>query len=247
MGFRAPILQVEGDPMRNLTPFAKAFAVALGVSALLPGTRGEATPAAVAGDPEHGGALVEARCAACHGPDGNGGQATVPRLAGQDFVYLYRQLLAFKHGVRASPVMEAIASAMSERDMRDASAFLAGQARRGGQAGDAGLEAEGRTLFLQGSTDGRVPACAGCHDASQGWFAGGMRGMPGMRGAGGMPMMRMSGRNGPRLLGQRAAYVQQRLRSFAHGTPAAGPMSAVAASMSARQMRAVAAYIAAHP
>jgi len=232
--------------MRTLVPFAVALTAALGVSALLVVREVGASPANLSGDAAHGKALVEARCAACHGGDGNGGLSTVPRLAGQEIGYLYRQLRAFSDGARVSPVMAAIASAMSDRDMLDASAFLAGQERHGDAVASTALEAEGRALFLQGSADGRVPACAACHDASRGWFAGGMRGMRGMQGAG-MPMMGMPGRNGPRLLGQRAAYVEQRLQGFSDGTPEAERMSAIAESMTPQQKRAVAAYIAAHP
>lgn len=232
--------------MRILAPFAAALTVVLGVLALLVGRDGGATPANLSGDAVHGKALVQARCAVCHGVDGNGGLPTAPRLAGQDIGYLYRQLRALGDGARVSPVMAAIASSMSDRDMRDASAFLAGQERHGDAAASTALEAEGRALFLQGSADGRVPACAACHDASRGWFAGGMRGMRGMQGAG-MPMMGMPVRNSPRLLGQRAAYVEQRLQGFSDGTPEAERMSAIAASMTSQQKRAVAAYIAAHP
>jgi len=40
--------------------------------------------------------LVKARCADCHGPDGNSLKPTIPRLAGQHADYLYKQLRNFK-------------------------------------------------------------------------------------------------------------------------------------------------------
>lgn len=232
--------------MRPLIARVAVLGIVATASALLHARQGNVA-ARLTGDARHGQVLVEARCAACHGPDGNGGASTTPRLAGQDAGYLYRQLTVFRDGNRVSLTMGAVASAMSDRDMRDASAFLAGQARQGDRAGDAGLQAEGLALFQQGSADGRVTACVACHDASRGWLAGGMGGMHGMRGSGMSMMMGMSGRNGPRLLGQRAAYVEQRLQGFVDGTPEAARMSAIAASMTARQKRAVAAYVAAHP
>lgn len=225
--------------MRVRTPLAVVTIVALAASALLLPRPGDG-----AGEARSGRALVGARCAGCHGPEGNGGAATVPRLAGQDADYLYRQLQAFRDGARASPVMDAVAAALTDRQMRDASTFLAGQARRGDAVASAALDAEGRALFQQGSDDGRVPACAACHDASRGWFAGGMRGM---HGGGGMPMMGMMGAQGPRLLGQRAGYIEQRLAGFADGTPQAARMDRIAHAMSERQKQAVAAYLAAHP
>lgn len=52
------------------------------------------------GDPE-AGAQLYARCAACHGPQGEGQQATnAPRLAGLDDSYLRRQLRNFRTGAR---------------------------------------------------------------------------------------------------------------------------------------------------
>jgi len=195
-------------------------------------------------DAARGSRLAEARCAACHGVDGAGGAAAVPRLAGQDAVYLYRQLRAFGDGARASPVMDAVAAGLSERQRRDAAACFADQSRHDAAAPDAALVEEGRVLFLDGSDDGRVPACAGCHDAGKGWFAGGMRGMPGM---GGTSMMGMPTRDAPRLFGQHAAYVERRLQDFADGTPDALQMRAIAESMSPRQKRAVAAYVASRP
>ena len=91
--------------MRTLVPFAAALTAALGVSALLVVREVGATPVNLTGDAAHGKALVEARCAACHGGDGNGGLSTVPRLAGQENGYLYRQLRAFSDGARVSPAM----------------------------------------------------------------------------------------------------------------------------------------------
>lgn len=226
--------------MRPAIYQAMTVAAALCAAVLLAGwqsRRGEVT-----GDAVRGHAIAGTRCAACHGVDGNGGPAPNPRLAGQDASYLYRQLRAFSDGARAGPVMAPIASTLSDGDMRDVAAYFAQQTRHGDPPAAATLRAEGRSLFLEGSVDGAVPACATCHDASRDWVAGAMGSMRGMGMA--MPMM---GRNGPQLFGQRAGYVERRLQGIADGTPEGVLMSRIAASMTPQQKRAVAAYIAGHP
>ncbi|MBU6247393.1 MAG: cytochrome c4 [Xanthomonadaceae bacterium] len=228
--------------MRLHPPIAIVLAVVLSASALLFAWPGSGARAG--GDAAHGRALAGTRCAACHGADGAGGAPSVPRLAGQDADYLYRQLQAFGDGARASPVMDAVAAGLSERQRRDVAAFFAARSRHAAAGPEDALVDEGRVLFLAGGDDGRVPACADCHDAGKGGFAGGMRGMHGMAG---MPMMGLPARHAPRLFGQHAAYVEQRLQGFTDGTPEALRMSAMAASMSLQQKRAVAAYVASRP
>lgn len=66
-------------------------------------------------------------CAACHGPGGLGMPPQYPRLAGQWAGYLADQMHAFRTGARADQgPMHAIASRMSDRQIRDVSEFAAG-------------------------------------------------------------------------------------------------------------------------
>lgn len=64
-----------------------------------------------------------AMCMGCHGRNlqGRGG---FPRLAKQQFDYLKRQLLNFKHKVRSGGPMNAISGSLSEKDIDEISAFL---------------------------------------------------------------------------------------------------------------------------
>jgi cytochrome c553 len=66
-------------------------------------------------------------CAGCHSPTGGGIPAQYPRLAGQHADYTEAQLNAFRSGVRAnSPQMTAIATKMTEREIKAVSDYIAG-------------------------------------------------------------------------------------------------------------------------
>jgi len=199
----------------------------------------------VDGNAAHGQVVAKARCAACHGADGNSPDPSYPRLAGLKTDYLYRQLTAYRDGTRPSPVMAAIMPGLSDQDMRDVSTFFASQQRGRDAAGPPDLMAEGRQLFRLGSTDGRVPACAACHSPGAdvlGRMGGSRMGMGRMSGMG-MMMQRPR----PLLFGQHAAYVVGQLHAFADGARPATVMGGVAGTMSAQQAQAVADYVAAHP
>jgi cytochrome c553 len=78
--------------------------------------------AAIAGDIEAGKQKAQA-CAACHGADGNGAASIYPRLAGQYADYLLVSLKRYKSGDRQNPMMNAMASPLSEQDMQDIAAY----------------------------------------------------------------------------------------------------------------------------
>ena len=67
-------------------------------------------------------------CVNCHGPSGTGNPPTVPYIAGQYASYMTHQLDLWKRGIRendALGVMSAIASKMTEEDMRAVSEYYA--------------------------------------------------------------------------------------------------------------------------
>jgi len=69
---------------------------------------------------------VKARaCQVCHGKGGRSTNPTYPILAGQHAKYIIKQLKAFKAGVRKDPIMNGMASTLSEQDMEDVAAFFA--------------------------------------------------------------------------------------------------------------------------
>ncbi|MEC9363611.1 MAG: c-type cytochrome [Pseudomonadota bacterium] len=65
-------------------------------------------------------------CAACHGAD-FAGQRSFPRLAGQGFDYLVRQLQAYRDGARPDPsgAMPAMSAALSDEDIAAIAQYLA--------------------------------------------------------------------------------------------------------------------------
>lgn len=69
-----------------------------------------------------------AACASCHGPTGDG-TAQLPRLAGQHAAYIDGQLKEFNKRERTNDnaVMHAIASKLTELEMRAVSVYLSGK------------------------------------------------------------------------------------------------------------------------
>ena len=175
------------------------------------------------GDPAQGLHVVEAKCAQCHGADGNSGDPQFPKLAGQSPAYLYRQLRAFRNGTRKSGVMAAIAADLTAADMANAASFFGKQPRKPDVVKDQSLAAIGERIFFGG-----MPACAMCHRAA---------------GRRGMPMMGMMA-GAPNLNGQHAAYIVDQLDRFASGArPSSTMMGRIAASLSEADKRAVAEYL----
>jgi cytochrome c553 len=66
-----------------------------------------------------------AQCAACHGEDGVARDVETPHLAGQNEVYLYNQIMAFRTGRRAHREMRYMAREISEGDARALAAYYA--------------------------------------------------------------------------------------------------------------------------
>ena len=71
------------------------------------------------------GAILSAQCTACHGGEGISVAASIPNLAGQKYIYLLNQLMAFKHGTRKNLMMHAIASGLSRQDAKDVASYYA--------------------------------------------------------------------------------------------------------------------------
>jgi len=64
-------------------------------------------------------------CAACHGPEGIAPDVAVPHLAGQNEVYLFNQLMAFKSGQRRHKEMRFMARELTREDMAALAAYYA--------------------------------------------------------------------------------------------------------------------------
>lgn len=103
------------------------FIAACGLAAFLSG--GEAAAQAQAGNAERGAQLAYT-CLGCHGiPNYKNAYPTysVPKLAGQSPQYLTSALKAYRSGERGHATMNAQAQSLSDQDIADIAAWLAGQ------------------------------------------------------------------------------------------------------------------------
>ena len=162
-------------------------------------------------------------CVACHTADGSRGTPANPILQGQHTEYLVKQLTEFKAGTRANAVMAGMAGVLSEDDMKNVAAFYASKQAKPGAAKNKDLVALGEKIYRGGIAAKQVPACAGCHSPN----------------GAGIPAQY------PRLGGQHADYAELQLTSFRAGTRAnSTQMTAIAARMSDKEIKAVSDYIA---
>ena len=186
---------------------------------------------APAGGPDLARAQTIAKevCAACHGADGNSMTSVNPSIAGQPAEYITLQLEHFRSGLRANPVMQAMAATLQPAEMKALGVYFSRQKPKGQAAKDATLVIAGQKLFRGGDGAAGIPACAACHAPN---------------GAG-------LSRNYPRLAGQHADYTYAQLKAFKAGERGADKdgkdvngmiMATVAGRMSDAQMKAVAEY-----
>ncbi|MDF2488244.1 MAG: cytochrome [Pseudomonas sp.] len=167
-------------------------------------------------------------CLGCHGPDARGiAAAGFPRLAGLPAGYLSKQLDDFRKGSRKHPVMEPLAKALSDAEIKAVSAMLAAMAvdpapalRRRQMSLDP-IE----KMALYGDWSRQIPGCVQCHGP----------------GGGGV------GEHFPPLAGQPAAYLAAQLDGWRDGSRNNDPdqmMVAVAKAMTDAEVKALADYFA---
>ncbi|WP_458232914.1 c-type cytochrome [Roseateles sp. P5_E8] len=200
--------------------------VATLLSSLLLATVAQANePAAAPAKPDlaKGGALSTQVCAACHTADGSRGSPANPILAGQHPEYLAKQLAEFKAGKRKNAVMTAMAAPLSEEDIRNVSAFYASKTAKPGFAKNKDTVALGEKIWRGGIAERSVPACAACHGPN----------------GSGIPAQY------PRIGGQHGDYVEAQMVAFRSGARVnSAPMTAVAAKMNDKEIKAVSDYVA---
>lgn len=71
------------------------------------------------------GKAKAAVCAACHGPAGISVNPAWPSLAGQQPVYLAKQIRLFRDGERVEPTMQPFVQSLTDQDVDDIAAFYA--------------------------------------------------------------------------------------------------------------------------
>jgi cytochrome c553 len=111
----------------------------------------------------HGRELFE-RCTRCHGPVANGtSEGAIPRIAGQHFQVLARQIINFRYAERWNTRMEDVTMDLhvleNAQDIADVSLYVS-RIERGGPrgVGDGTMVARGAALYAS--------RCASCHGAA---------------------------------------------------------------------------------
>lgn len=175
-------------------------------------------------DLARGETIANAVCVACHTVDDKQrGSPAQPLLKGQHPEYLIKQLQEYKTGKRPNPIMTGIASALSDADMVNVSAFYAAKKPSYGSAKNPDLAALGEKIYRGGIASRSVPACAGCHSPN----------------GAGIPSQY------PRLGGQHSDYIEAQLTAFREGVRTnSTQMNTIAANLSTREIKALSDYIA---
>ena len=108
------------------------------------------------------GQAKSALCATCHGADGNSEQSVNPKIAGQKFNYIVKQLQDYKSGARANATMAAMVAALSDEDIMDLAAWYSSQKVTLLGASLESLEL-GEKIYRAGVRELSVAACSACH------------------------------------------------------------------------------------
>lgn len=167
-------------------------------------------------EPEKGSKLA-ASCAACHDAEG-----VFPALDGQLPTYLYKQLMDYKDGHRADPVMSGLAATLSDDDMIQLAAYYSQKAPKKTEASG---DNKKPVLVVEGDSRRILPPCAVCHDS---------------RGTGQKIDV-------PALAGQSEAYLTDTLKQYKSGerhNDLYGRMRSIAKEMTDEEIRETAHYYA---
>jgi cytochrome c553 len=167
-------------------------------------------------------------CAGCHGARGEGDPAKqAPRLAGQPPAYLARQLAAYAEGSRVNPVMGPIAKQLAPEQRQPLAEHYAKLQAPPAKATSSGSE-RGRVLATRGDEAQYIQGCENCHG-------------PGGTGLGNVI---------PYLSGLDSRYLEGALGEWKDGRRKTDPsqqMNLIGKSLSAADMKALAAYYASQP
>ena len=156
-------------------------------------------------------------CAACHGPQGQSSNPTLPSIDGQTSRYLFDQLSDFQAGGRQSATMTPIARTLSPQDMQALADYFSAQPPMSSSY------ATDPAKVTQGQSIAANSLCTMCH-------GGGFSGQSEI----------------PRVAGQQYAYIVKALEGFRDGrrTNDRGSMQAVVHGVSNQDIEALAQYIA---
>jgi cytochrome c553 len=146
------------------------------VQADYPTTRIEVTPQMLRNPSPQSigrGATLALRCTMCHGARGLS-KADTPNLAGQYPIAIYKELMDFKSGARASAVMGPLVRDLSDADMRDLASYYAYLPRETDAQPAGGAPPQ---IVANGAPMRGIAPCGSCHGALEvkvgaAWLAG---------------------------------------------------------------------------
>ena len=161
-------------------------------------------------------------CFVCHGAEGESSSEVFPRLAGQHWEYIAKQLENFKSGKRKSTAMADMVAKLTPEEMVALGKYFEKQRVEVEPAKDGDLAGMGKYIYLHGNRFSGLAACASCHG-------------PEARGTAALP----------RLAGQHAAYIETQLKQFnqRERTNDNAVMHAIVSKMTPLEMAAVAEYL----
>ena len=166
--------------------------------------------------------IVGGVCFVCHGAEGESSSEVFPRLAGQHWEYIAKQLENFKSGKRKSTAMADMVAKLTPDEMVALGKFFEKQKVETEAAKDADLAGVGKYIYHHGNKFSGLAACASCHGAD----AQGTASLP-------------------RLAGQYASYIETQLKQFnrRERTNDNAVMHAIVSKMTPLEMAAVAEYL----
>ncbi|HNW02060.1 MAG TPA: c-type cytochrome [Burkholderiaceae bacterium] len=166
--------------------------------------------------------IVSGVCFVCHGAEGESSSELFPRLAGQHWEYIAKQLENFKSGKRKSTAMADMVTKLTPGEMVALGKYFEKQNAPAEPPKDVALAAVGRYIFHNGNKYSGVAACVSCHG----------------EGALGTTSL-------PRLAGQYAPYTENQLKQFntRERTNDNAIMHAIVSKMTPLEMAAVAEYL----
>lgn len=166
--------------------------------------------------------IVGGVCFVCHGAEGESASEQFPRLAGQHWEYIAKQLENFKSGKRKSTAMTAMVEPLKPDEMVAIGRYFEKKSVAPEPAKDPQLAAVGRYIYFSGNKFSGVAACASCHGAQA-----------------------LGTSSLPRLAGQFAAYTEAQLKQFnkRERTNDNAIMHSITEKMTALEMAAVAEYL----
>jgi len=169
-------------------------------------------------------------CQTCHGPSGEGsrGATSIPRLAGQQPMYLENQLRNFVIHRRRNNVMSVAVQAMGSAEMTALAAYFSDLNPQPVEGAPRDLVPAGKKIYEEGVPEADVPACLSCHG-------------PEAKGSGAVP--RLAGQLNDYVVRKLANWEKDRGQDPAVAGKTAATMKSVAHNLIDTQIAAVAAYL----